>query len=278
MSQFALAADVPKRVIDQHNAVYLIPKRLAAREHNPVKRVVLEREWRVLARKEAEICRRFDQVIHVTGEDQAALGRITAREAAPSTVIPICVDAQATPLVHGGGMGNGLLHLGTMHWPPNVEGVLWFAREVFPRIRDRASGTRLTIVGKRPPRSVARLASNPAVDVTGYVADAAPYVRANRVFLVPLLSGGGMRVKILDAWMWGIPVVSTSIGAEGIDVHPDKDILIADGAQQFAEAVLRALTDESLCHLLSSGGREWVEERYDWRTAYRALDHVYEVL
>jgi glycosyltransferase involved in cell wall biosynthesis len=116
------------------------------------------------------------------------------------------------------------------------------------------------------------------VEVTGYVADPTPYLTEADVFVVPLHAGGGMRVKILDAWLWGIPIVSTPIGAEGIEVREGENILIADGAPAFAAATLRLLTDEALNRRLRTAGRSWVEARYAWQTVYSRVDQVYERL
>ena len=116
------------------------------------------------------------------------------------------------------------------------------------------------------------------VEVTGYVVDLTPYLAETGAFIVPLHAGGGMRVKILDAWIWGLPVVSTTIGAEGIYTHPDEDILIADTAQAFAQAVIRVLQDPNLAQQLAQNGRQTVTKEYDWRVVYPAWDIVYDGL
>ena len=278
MAQYALRSSGVKRVLDQHNAVYLIPKRMAKYERNPIKRELLEREWRVLARYEASACQGFDRIITVTERDRQVLTDIAPGKLPPVSVIPICVDPAAVPLVRRWRDSTTVLHLGTMYWPPNVEGVLWFAREVFPLVRERIPGARFSIVGKRPPARVRRLQADPAVEVTGYVADPMPYVERSAAFIVPVRAGGGMRVKILDAWMWGIPVVSTMIGAEGIDIVPGENIIIADEPRAFADGVVRLVADPVAGEQLATHGRAWVEERYDWRQAYGALDELYAQL
>ena len=198
----------------------------------------------------------------------------------PSTsVIPICVDPARQPLIQREPHPRTVTHLGTMFWPPNVEGVLWFAREVWPRVVDRVPDARFAIIGKDPPREVQELGTAaPRVDVTGYVADPEPYLAQTGVFIVPLRAGGGMRVKILDGWCWGVPVVSTSIGAEGIDIEDGTNILIADEPAGLAEAVVRVLRDPALGEALRHNGRRWVEERYHWRRVYPEWDRVYHVL
>jgi len=285
MAQYALGCHGVKRVLDQHNAVYLIPQRLAQHESNVFKRLLLKREARLLAQYEAEACCRFDQVVTVTEEDRRALlalcdgrvGQSTGADLADRMpVIPICVDPREKPVVTRRPEARRILILGTMFWLPNVEGALWFGRQVWPQIAAQVPDARLTIIGKNPPPAVCRLAEgDPHIEVPGYVADLRPYLEQSAVFVVPLHAGGGMRVKIVDAWCWGLPIVSTSIGAEGIQVRHGQNILIADEAPAFARAVLQVLQDGDLAARLSTHGRAWVEQRYDWRTVYRQWDQVY---
>ena len=142
-----------------------------------------------------------------------------------------------------------------MFWPPNVAGVLWFAREVLPLIWARLPEARFVIVGKNPPEEVQSLSADPRIQVAGYVADPLPYLQAADAFVVPLFSGGGMHVKILDAWLWGLPIVSTPLGAEGIDLRDGENILLAADPASFAEATVRLLTDPTLNHRLRTQAR-----------------------
>jgi len=195
--------------------------------------------------------------------------------------VPISVDPDEIALV--GYRDDGppsIVHVGTMFWPPNVHGVLWFAREVLPLVHRQVPEARFVVVGKNPTAEVLALAEDPHVDVTGYVRDAELTAHLERAsaFAVPLHAGGGMRVKILDAWLWGLPVVSTSIGAEGIDVLNGENVLIADGAPAFAEATVRALTDRALNARLRANGRAWVESHYAYPVVYRKVDQVYDRL
>jgi glycosyltransferase involved in cell wall biosynthesis len=135
---------------------------------------------------------------------------------------------------------------------------------------------RFVVVGKDPPQEVRDLALQVRnVQVTGYVPDPTPYLAETGVFIVPLHAGGGMRVKIVDAWCWGVPVVATSVGAEGIEVEAGGNALIADEPEALAAAVVRVLEDEALGEALRANGRRWVEARYNWRTVYPAWDAVY---
>lgn len=289
MAQYALyarshAVEVggrPRIILDAHNALYRIPERLAAHERNPLKRLLLQREARALARYEAGLWDRFDHVVFVAEQDRQALqARLSnGRHPLPYTTIPICVDPAAQPLIERASSPCTITHLGTMFWPPNVEGVLWFAQEVFPQVLAQVPGTRFVIVGKNPPPEVYRLPAQIShVEVTGYVADPVPYLAETAVFIVPVRAGGGMRVKIPDAWCWGTPIVSTTIGAEGIELQHGVHALIADTPEALAAAVVRVLQNPALGEQLRQKGRQWVEEHYNWRKVYSRWDEVYSKL
>jgi glycosyltransferase involved in cell wall biosynthesis len=113
------------------------------------------------------------------------------------------------------------------------------------------------------------------IEVTGYVSNLDQLLAETAAFIVPLRAGGGMRVKILDTWCWGLPIVSTSIGAEGILIRDGENILIADSAETLSKAVRRILREPSLAQILRENGRRWVEEKYDWRQIYASWDTVY---
>lgn len=282
MAQYARDLALPLKVLDQHNAVYRIFRRLAAGDPSPLRRVILRRESRRLARYEAAQIDAFDHELFVSETDRQAIRDVSGpaqRTAldARSTVIPICVDLSEREVVSLSLGARRITVLGTMYWPPNIEGTLWLADRVLAQVLAAVPDAVLTIVGKRPPAEIealcARFRGN--VEVTGYVADPAPLLAETAAFAVPLLSGGGMRVKILDAWAWGLPVVSTTIGAEGIDVRPGEDILIADAPSAFATVIIDLLRDPARRARLAAAGRAAVAERYDARVVYERLGAVY---
>jgi glycosyltransferase involved in cell wall biosynthesis len=167
-----------------------------------------------------------------------------------------------------------LLFTGTLNHPPNAEGIEWFADEAWPAIRARLPDAKLLVVGREPPRSVTRLGSRPGIEVVGPVADMREwYARATAV-VVPLLSGGGSRLKILEALACGRAVASTSAGAEGLDLAPGRELVIADGGEAFAGATLRLLGDPPLRGALAAAGRSAAETRYDWRVLGDRLESV----
>jgi glycosyltransferase involved in cell wall biosynthesis len=273
----------PPLVLDQHNAVYQVPARLAEGERNPLKRALLALEARKMARYEAWACSQFDRVVTVTDEDRVNLeSQLTNHKLSnlqpPTSTIPICGDPEATPVVARKAHAHRVTFLGGLHYPPNAQGVLWFAEQVFPRVLAQVPDAVLTIIGKNPPAELQNPKSKiqkSNLEVTGYVADLWPYLEETAAFVVPLLAGGGMRVKIVDAWMRGLPVVSTTVGAEGIQTRPGENILIADTPAAFAQATVRLLQNPDKGQRLAQAGRRWAEQHYNWRVVYRLWDQVY---
>jgi glycosyltransferase involved in cell wall biosynthesis len=271
MAQFALGTGLPM-VLDEHNAVWTIFQRMARQERG-LKRLLLEVEWRRLKRYEGRICRASAAVVAVSADDRAALLDAGAPESI--AVIPIAGEIRELQPVRRNPDAHGILSMATMYWPPNIDGVLWFAREILPLIRQAEPDAPCYIVGARPPQSVVELGADSTIQVTGYVADPAAYLQSSAVMVVPLRAGGGMRVKILEALARGIPVVSTTIGAEGIDVTPGQHLLIADEPAAFAAAVVQLLRDRACGDQIAQQGRSHAAARYDWRTVCTAIEPVY---
>jgi glycosyltransferase involved in cell wall biosynthesis len=212
--------------------------------------------------------------VWVSEEDRRAFPALNG--ATSHRVIPIAVDTRdRTPIERPSPFR--VTFLGGIHWPPNAEGVRWFARNAWPRISRTIPGAVLTIVGKGSLGTLGTNGTSSNVALTGYLPDGelSRVLAETAVFIVPLLTGAGMRVKILDAWSWGLPIVSTTIGAEGVHAVNGDNMLIADGADAFATEVIRVLQDRSLATRLAAQGRDTVESFYDWRSVYQAWDTVY---
>jgi glycosyltransferase involved in cell wall biosynthesis len=278
----AIAARRPALVLDQHNAVFQIPLRVASHERNRLKRVALRIEAHKLAAYEARVCSRFDRVTWVSDADRRALyarARNSEREAlGQGSVIPICLPLNERPLLERRPNPRRVTFLGGLHWPPNAEGLVWFAREIWPRVHRQVPNAVLTVIGKTAPSMIPGLAPAAGVELTGYVADPIPYLEETAAVIAPLLSGGGMRVKILDALAWGLPIVSTRLGAEGIQIQGGRQALLADTPEAFAAAVVSLLHDQCLQQKLASEGRRLVEAQYDCGKVYQAWDHLYASL
>lgn len=279
MAQFAV--DLPGvRVLDQHNAVWTIVARMAEHSGFLPKRAFLDMEAHRLRRYEAEICARFDALMTVSEPDRWALELAAAEHGttlAPTTVIPIAVDAHSEPIVKREAAPKLILSMATMFWPPNVDGVLWFAREVYPLVRAAVPEVEFAVVGARPPATVQRLAEeDPSIAVTGYVEDPRPYLERSAALIVPVRAGGGMRVKILEALARGLPIVTTTIGYEGIDLVPGEHVLVGDTPAEFAAALIRLLRDPALGRRLAAAGRGVAEDRYDWQVVNPQVETVFE--
>ncbi|PDW04628.1 glycosyltransferase family 4 protein [Candidatus Viridilinea mediisalina] len=279
MAQFAVDLPGGARVIDQHNAVWTIVQRMA--EHSPYpRRVGLELEARHLRRYEARICARFDGMLAVSQPDLAFLELAAAEVGVrlPATaVIPIAVDALSEAPVRRVAQPRTILSMATMFWPPNVDGVLWFAHEVYPLIKAAVPDAEFAVVGARPPAQVRQLGSaDPSIHVTGYVADPQPFLQQAAALIVPVRAGGGMRVKILEALARGLPIVSTTIGYEGIRLQPGEHLLVGDTPQAFAAAVIELLRHPSLGQRLAKAGRSLAAEVYDWRVVNPQVEQLYE--
>lgn len=170
-----------------------------------------------------------------------------------------------------------LLYVGSMDYQPNAEAVLDFARHAWPSIRQAAPDVRLLVVGRNPPPEVRRLAGEPGIVVTGTVPDIQPYYRQAHALVVPLRTGGGTRLKILEALAAGVPVLSTAVGAEGLALIPGRDFLLAETPQDFAAQTVRLLADPDLRAALAARGRQTVTARYDWGAIGDRLLEVYEM-
>jgi glycosyltransferase involved in cell wall biosynthesis len=285
MAPYALAAraraerqfEKPRSILDQHNAVFLIPRRMAAQARNPFTRLGYSRESARMAAFEARTCLAFDRVVTVTDEDQHYLLQLYQNGRRPyfAGVIPICLDPGPIPDIRQTTEAAEALFIGGMHWPPNADGVEWFAHQVLPLVKAQVPTVRFTAIGKQPPQSLQAEVLAGRIHAPGYVAELQTFWARSNVFVVPLRAGGGMRVKILDAWAQGVPVVSTTVGAEGLAYSPGENVLLADSASEFAQAVIRLLTDRALADRLAQGGRATIEKHYDWRTVYAAWDAVY---
>lgn len=276
MAQYALPLQGVRKVLDAHNAAWTIFHQMWRNAPPGPRKWALRIEWQKLKRYEGEVGRQFDAILAVSEEDRQALVSAGCPDSR-LTVIPIAIDTQETHVIERDSNARSIIHIGTMFWPPNIEGILWFARQVYPLIRREVPNVRLYLVGARPPAEIRALEKQgTSIRVTGYVEDVVPYLQDSAVFVVPLRTGSGMRVKILEAWAWGIPIVSTSVGCAGIPVHPGEDILIADTPEEFAAAVIQVLRDRERGAWLSTKGRQHVEAQFDWRVACQKLDEVYE--
>jgi glycosyltransferase involved in cell wall biosynthesis len=259
--------------MDLHNIYSLIVERFAEEQHNFFKRAYLRRETRLLRHVERQAASEVDLLFAVSHAEVQAYRSLGAKAV---ELVPNGVDCSlfdALPAGRAEAPPN-LLFLGTMSWGPNAHAASFLAREVLPRVRETVPEAKLWIVGRNPPADVAALDGHGGVVVTGGVPDVVPYFRDARFLVVPLESGGGTRLKILEAFAAGLPVVSTPVGVEGIDAVPGVHLSVVDRTD-FATTMVRLMKDPADAHAQARAARHFVQDRYDWAgigvTAVNAL-------
>jgi len=274
MGYYRLPDNIGKYV-DQHNVEYEIMQRTFETERSPLRKLLAKSEWRKYYKHEIENCEKFDTCLTTSQRDadilSARLGSDTKFE-----VIPNGVDSDFFRPVNQPRNTDLILFTGTISYYPNVEGILWFAKHVWPIIKQKRPSTQFCIAGKSPPSEIQTLASDPSIEVTGAVDDMRDYYAKASVVVVPLRVGGGTRLKILEAMAMEKAIVSTGVGAEGIDYTNKSDILIEDDPEAFADATIRVLSDDELRNTLQSQGRTLVERLYDWKAVTGKLCRIFE--
>jgi len=260
-------------VLFQHNVESEIWRRHAATAVNPAKKMMYQMEYRKMLRYERAAVCKFQHVIAVSENDRALMMRWVDGDRI--TVIPTGVDLteyRPSPPLAGSGQNDGddpaplIIFIGAMDWEPNIDGVEWFCGEVWPQVKAAVPQARFRIVGRNPDRRVQKWASNAndhSIEVTGRVPSVVDHLRQSAVVIVPLRIGGGTRLKIYEAMATGKAVVSTTVGAEGLDVNHGQDIVLADDASRFAEAIATLLRDRGLRRRYEQAAAE-TASRYDW--------------
>jgi len=262
-----LELEVPV-VLFQHNVESDIWRRLAESKRNPLARLYFADQYRRMQRSEQKLSQQLDGIITVSPEDSATFrdrfGLVNVLGDVPTGVDgdQLEPDSNITPA-----RPPRIAFLGSMDWMPNIDAVRWFADAILPAIRRQIPDAEFHIIGRSPTASVRRLADeHEGIVVTGTVADVQPLLQACTLMVVPLLAGGGTRIKILEAMAMGVPVVSTRIGAEGLPFVDDNDILLADQADEFAAAVVRLLREPDSAARLATAARAKVVAEHSWST------------
>jgi sugar transferase (PEP-CTERM/EpsH1 system associated) len=280
VSDFILpAVNLPARlpcpaVVFTHNVESEIWRR-HAETASGLTRPLYRAQYRRMLRFEHRALDRFEGVLAVSATDRDTLTRIYHDAIhGPVHVVQTGVDTgffEPAPTPAG---SRALVFTGSMDWLPNEDAMLYFCRDVLPRIRAQEPHVSLSIVGRAPTPAVARLAQEAGVSVTGRVDDVRPYMAESAVYVVPLRIGGGTRLKIFEAMAMGKAVVSTTVGAEGLPVHDGEHLLLADDSESFASAVVRLLRDDDRRRSLEAAARTLVVEHYDWAAVAGDLDRA----
>lgn len=264
-------------VLEQHNCEYAVLRRAVEGTKGRLNRLQAEARWRKFARWEVGVCRSFGAVVMVSEGDRDLL-----LEAAPGLdnvhVVPNGVDTEHYSPSTRKPEKNTLIYNGALTYGANLDAVRFFARDVYPLLARDLPDVRLRVTGRTNGVELGEVADCPGVELTGYVDDIRNELGKAAVCLVTLRQGGGSRLKILEAMAAGVPVVSTSIGIEGIEVENGGHAVVADTPDEIATAIRRVLEDEDLQSHMSQNARALVEERYSWSAIgaefVRVVEHV----
>jgi glycosyltransferase involved in cell wall biosynthesis len=226
-----------------------------------------------MQRMELRYLQRSDHVLAVSETDANFFERIL--DPSNISVIPTGVDVEYFRPTPEKEEANALVFTGSMDWLANEDGILYFMREILPRIRQEIPDATLWVVGRRPSKKLIQAASElRGIEVTGTVEDIRPYIAKASVYIVPLLVGGGTRLKIFEAMAMGRAIVSTSIGAEGLPAVSGKHLLLADQPEEFARQVVELLRDTKRRKELGERARSLVEQNYSWQSVGNLLSDV----
>jgi sugar transferase (PEP-CTERM/EpsH1 system associated) len=264
-----------RKVVFEHNVEFLLRKRQWEMEKRLLHQWIYDREWRKTRAIEARVCQSFEHTITVSEEDQQVLRREFGIENV--STLPTGVDTDyfcpSCDLQRPG----RLVFVGSMDWAPNEDGIVWFLREVYPKIQKAIPSVSFAVVGRNPsPRLRAIAGTIPNVEVTGRVSDVRPYLSDSEVVVVPLRVGGGTRIKIPEAMAMAKPVVSTPIGAEGLPFRKDQELCIAERAEDFSKAVVTLLRYPAMRTAIGAAAREAVVARHSWDTVVDEMEEILE--
>jgi glycosyltransferase involved in cell wall biosynthesis len=262
------------RVVMAHNIESQIWQRYSETERNPLKRWYIRRQWRKFQRFEKRVFADATRVVTVSVPD-ADLAR-KHFDARHISVVDNGVDTSYFCPDETEREPGRILFLGSLDWRPNLDAVGQLLDHIFPAVLKAQPSARLSIVGRNPPEWLVRRAREvPNVELAGNVADVRPYLRRSGVMVVPLRVGGGSRLKILESLASGLPVVSTTVGAEGLCLEDGKHLTIADGVAEIAQALLATINQVGPPRAQAERGREVVLTRYDWDAISENLEAIW---
>ena len=297
MGQYVIKTEGIAKVLDLCDSLALNLSRRAELDCTP-KRFLVKLEEKRVRRYEVEIMKAFDSGTVVAHFDRDYL--LNQDNSLNLSVVPMGVDLKYfQPLKVNNDSNRGdvtekqnmtltvqedfaddrsknLLFTGTMNYFPNSDAVIYFCNNIFPLIQKQHPDATFYIVGNHPTEQIRRLADQKGVVVTGYVPDIRPYFEKASVFVAPLRAGSGIQTKNLEAMAMGIPVVTTSIGAMGLEAETDIELLIADTPETFAERVIHLIENPDIRQNLANAGRKRVEASYDWQVLVNRLEQVYD--
>lgn len=272
MARHTMGLDLPPTVLFQHNVEAQILERHAQVSDGALKRAYMFDQYRKMKSFERHCGDHFDHVIAVSTQDADIFAeRYGWRHV---DAIDTAVDTEFFQPRPDAEVAGRVMFLGSMDWMPNQDGVRFFAEEVWPKVLDRHPSAVFQIVGRNPPAAIQALAQQRGIEVTGSVPDVRPHLAEASVVVVPLLVGGGTRLKIYEAMAMARATVSTTIGAEGLPVVPEAHFLQADTAERFADDIVRLLDDAALRRAIGDAANAFVREHYGSETIARQFEAI----
>ncbi len=268
----AAESPVPS-IVFTHNVEAEIFKRHADVARGPLLRAIWRQQYRKMVRFEKDVLNAVDGVIAVSERDADFFRDEWQVEY--SAAIPTGVDTEF--FSHESPSNDKqIVFCGSMDWIANVDGLEWYFDEVWPLVRQQEPDARMKVVGRHPPASLVRRVTSkaPEWEFTGFVDDVRDHVPGSAAFVIPLRVGGGTRIKAFEAMAMGCPVVSTSVGMEGLPVTSGEDFLVGDDAESFANGVVTLIRDKALRNRISARARELVESRFSFRNAAKVFEDI----
>lgn len=263
-------------ICDWHNVESDLMRQYAESQSNIARKTYARRTARLMSESEVRALREFDAHLVVSEHDASRLR--TMNSGSRIQVIENGVDVDYYHDDDQTKIRKRIVFVGSMDYHANIQAAISFATNVWPMVHEKHSEMTLTIVGRDPSTSVRELATMAGVEVTGSVEDVRPYYREAVIAVVPLKVGGGSRLKILEAMAAGVPVLSTTLGVEGLYVHNGENILLSDSNEGLAGAIMSLMSDSDLRTQIISGGRKLVADRYDWSRLGSTLFDYYQQL
>jgi len=259
-------------ILNEHNIEYLILQRYLQQERNLLKKLYALLEMTRLRRFEKTQWSHFNHCIVCSETDKKIV--FESHRNAEVTVIPNTIDLSCYDYA-GKEKPFNIAYMGGLDWHPNQDAVFYFYQEIYPKIKRMVPSVSFTIIGRNPPEHMVRIQEDDdTVKVTGTVPDVRPFLSACQVFAVPLRMGSGTRLKILEALAMKKPVVSTSIGAEGLNLKDRENVMLADNSEDFADRVIELMQNEDLRKNIASRGYEFVKSNYDTSIVRERLDEI----
>lgn len=259
-------------ILRSHNIEHLIWKRITQKTRNPLKRAYIRHLTGQLRKYELNHLNSYDGIAAITRNDADFFKKYGCK--IPLTDIPFGVEVNDYPVSSGNFESPSLFHLGSMNWMPNLEGINWFLDTAWPLIHKQFPQLKLHLAGRGMPESLLNM-KHSNVEIIGEVPDAQEFIRSHTVMVVPLFSGSGIRIKIIEGMAMGKAIISTKIGAEGINYTNGENILIADTAEEFPEAVRKCVESPELCGILGKNARRLIEEEHSLEHVMAKLEKFY---